>query len=137
MPQHPPSREGTLGANASGHPAARGTAKPPQGHHTSPLSACQMHVLHLRNLCLYLGFILNDEKYDLMPSQTFNFLGMNFNTTTMLVSPSPQRLQRLHEVLSGLYRQHLIPVRSLYSLLGTMESLSNLVPLGRSRKRPF
>ncbi|KAL8568908.1 hypothetical protein ACOMHN_017080 [Nucella lapillus] len=105
MPQLPPSREGTLGANASGHPAARGTAKPPQGHRTLPLSACQMHVLHLRNLCLCLGFILNEEKYDLMPSQTFNFLGMNFNTTTMLVSPSPQRLQRLHELLSGLYRQ--------------------------------
>ncbi|KAL8590051.1 hypothetical protein ACOMHN_034282 [Nucella lapillus] len=98
---------------------------------------CQMHVLHLRNLCLCLGFLLNEEKCDLTPSQTFNFLGMKFNTTTMLVSPAPKRVLRLHELLSGLYRQNSTPVRSLYSLLGTMESLSNLVPLGRSRKRPF
>ncbi|KAL8608220.1 hypothetical protein ACOMHN_016675 [Nucella lapillus] len=71
-----------------------------------------MHVLHLRNLCLCLGFILNEEKYNLMPSQTFNFLGMNFNTTTMLVSPSPHRLQRLHELFRAL-QANLIPVRSL------------------------
>ncbi|KAL8609039.1 hypothetical protein ACOMHN_065265 [Nucella lapillus] len=98
---------------------------------------CQMHVLHLRNLCLCLGFLLNEEKCDLTPSQTFNFLGMKFNTTTMLVSPAPKRVLRLHKLLSGLYRQNSTPVRSLYSLLGIMESLSNLVPLGRSRKRPF
>ncbi|KAL8580113.1 hypothetical protein ACOMHN_061227 [Nucella lapillus] len=47
-----------------------------------------------------------------MPSQTFNFLGMNFNTITMLVSPSPHRLQRLHELLRAL-QANLIPVRSL------------------------
>ncbi|KAL8602813.1 hypothetical protein ACOMHN_061047 [Nucella lapillus] len=98
---------------------------------------CQLHVLHLRNLCLCLGFLLNEEKCDLTHSQTFNCLGMKFNTTTMLVSPAPKRVLRLHELLSGLYRQNSTPVRSLYSLLGTRESLSNLVPLGRSRKRPF
>ncbi|KAL8618739.1 hypothetical protein ACOMHN_015149 [Nucella lapillus] len=48
------------------------------------------HVLHLRNLCLCLGFLLNEEKCDLTPSQTFSFLGMKFNTTTMLVSPAPK-----------------------------------------------
>ncbi|KAL8573179.1 hypothetical protein ACOMHN_036164 [Nucella lapillus] len=71
-----------------------------------------------------------------MPSQTFNFMGMNFNTTTMLVSPSPHRLQRLHELLRAL-QANFIPVKSLTPCWAPWSFFSNLVPLGRSRKHPF
>ena len=45
---------------------------------------CRGHLEFVLNLCSNLGFILNDEKSDLIPSQSFLYLGMCFDTDASL-----------------------------------------------------
>ena len=45
---------------------------------------CLSHSEFVLNLCSNLGFILNDEKSDLIPSQSFLYLGMCFDTDASL-----------------------------------------------------
>ena len=98
---------------------------------------CLGHSEFVLNLCSNLGFILNDEKSDLIPSQSFLYLGMCFDTVKWTVSPSPQRLARLQESLLVALTVQTAPVRMLASLLGMMESMALLLPLGRLHKRQF
>ena len=96
---------------------------------------CSSQLKVVLNYCHKLGFILNQEKSDLVPSQEFLYLGMAFNTRDWVVSPSPQRLERFQELLEYLLSVQDAPARLMASLLGTMESLALLLPLGRLHKR--
>ena len=87
------------------------------------------------DLCIKLGFVLNEEKTDLVPAQQFVYLGMSFDTVSWLVAPSPQRLLRLQNTLSYVRSAGSVTARCLASLLGSMESMSLLLPLGRLHKR--
>ena len=98
---------------------------------------CLQHLHRVLSLCHELGFVLNEEKSELTPSQVFTYLGMSFNTVIWTVSPSSLRVTRLQERLASLLAVPAASARSLAGLLGTMESLSLLLPLGRLHKRPF
>ena len=98
---------------------------------------CLQHLQRVLSLCHELGFILNEEKSELSPKQVFTYLGMSFNTTAWTVSPSYLRIERLQNRLSSLIAAPVASARKLAGLLGTMESLSPLLPLGRLHKRPF
>ena len=103
----------------------------------STQAQCRSHTDSILALCSRLGFSLNPEKCDLTPAQSFTYLGMAFDTTKWLVKPSPQRLERLSTLLQSLLGQSHAPARQLAALLGQMESLSPLIPLGRLHKREF
>ena len=90
-------------------------------------------MIHAESLC----FSVNLEKSELTPSQTFTYLGMTFDTRTMLVTPKRRRLVVLSALLMDLRSQPSATARRLSSLLGMMESLAPLVPLGRLHKRPL
>ena len=98
---------------------------------------CQAHVSKAMDLALSLGFRPNFKKSELSPSQRFTFLGMDFNSVDMTVAPSADRLGRLSRSLALLASRESASARSLASLLGQMESLAPLLPLGRLWKRPF
>ena len=100
-------------------------------------SQCQAHSQFVLNLCMRLGFVLNDEKSELIPSQKFLYLGIQFDSVNWTVIPSPQRLFRLQETLLLIMSLREASARVLASLLGMMESLSLLLPLGRLHKRQF
>ena len=100
-------------------------------------SLCLGHSQIVLDLCMRLGFVLNEEKSDLIPSQTFLYLGMQFDTVSWTISPSPQRILRLQETLLLILSLQEAPARVLASLLGMMESMSLLLPLGRLHKRQF
>ena len=89
------------------------------------------------NLCSKLGFTLNLEKSDFVPAQTFTFLGMTFDTLKWKVSPSWDRCLKLQTVLRSLQLHPHTSARSIASLLGTMESMSPILTLGRLFKRPL
>jgi len=57
-------------------------------------SRSNKHSLAVVNLARSLGFILNGMKCSLTPSQTFTHLGMRFDTVSMLVRPTPERIER-------------------------------------------
>lgn len=98
---------------------------------------CRTHIAQTMDLTLSLGFRPNEKKSELEPSQRFTFLGMDFDTVRMTVAPSQERLRRLHRALTHLACRQSASARSLASLLGQMESLAPLLPLGRLWKRPF
>lgn len=96
---------------------------------------CLQHSKVVLDLCARLGFILNEEKSDLVPAQRFQYLGMTFDTVLWTVAPSPQRIHRLQEALLRARESHMVTSRSLASILGSMESMALLLPLGRLHKR--
>lgn len=98
---------------------------------------CKSHVSQAMELTLALGFRPNLKKSGLDPAQKFVFLGMDFDSVRMTVAPSQERLSRLHRALTHLACRQSASARSLASLLGQMESLAPLLPLGRLWKRPF
>ena len=97
--------------------------------------ACRQQAQVVLDLCMSLGFVLNEEKTDLVPSQQFLYLGMAFNTVDWTVAPSPQRIVRLLDSLSLARASESVSARCLASILGSMESMSLLLSLGRLHKR--
>ena len=100
-------------------------------------SLCESQTTEVVSLAQSLGFQVNWEKSDLVPKQVFDFLGMRFNTISFVVCPTAERLTKLAQLLQSLLRKSSASARSLSSLLGSMESLAPLLPLGRLHKRPF
>jgi hypothetical protein len=84
-----------------------------------------------------LGFTLNYDKSELVPSQRFVYLGMEFDTVAWTVRPALPRVESLLSLLEKLLRLDAASARQIASLLGTLESLAPLVHLGRLRKRPL
>ena len=100
-------------------------------------AACLSQTLDVQRTAESLGFVLNLPKSDLRPSQSFEYLGMSIDTRTMLVRPGAKRLLHLADLLAQLRPLPSASARQLSSLLGLMESLATLVPLGRLHKRPL
>ena len=98
---------------------------------------CMEHRDQVMNAAISLGFCINLIKSELNPSQTFTYLGMSFDTRTMLVYPKRKRIDTLLSTIARLRRQSHASARQLASLLGMMESLAPLLLLGRVHKRPF
>ena len=98
---------------------------------------CLAHTLEVRQTAESMGFVLNLEKSELSPSQSFDYLGMSIDSRTMTVKPGAKRLRHLADLLSLLRPQSRASARQLAALLGVMECLSALVPLGRLHKRPL
>ncbi|MES9880172.1 MAG: reverse transcriptase domain-containing protein [Sedimenticola sp.] len=84
-----------------------------------------------------LGLIPNLEKSELIPSQNFNYVGMNFLTVEGVVRVP---LDRVQDVLNTVFRvldKVMITAREFLSLLGTLNATANLVDLGRLHLRPL
>ena len=103
----------------------------------SSRSLCQAHTRLLLDVSDRLGFLINRRKSDLCPAQSFTYLGMVFDTVSFTVRPSLPRVLKLQSLLSSLLKKEFASARTLTSLLGMMESLSGLLPLGRLHKREF
>lgn len=94
-----------------------------------------LHSRRLLKIILDLGFIPNWEKSELVPVQVFNFLGARFNLVTGHIGPSQDRIKTLSQSLILLLKTKQASARRLHSILGQMESMARLLPLGRAYKR--
>ena len=102
---------------------------------SSPL--CRDHTQQVVTTASDLGFSPHWEKSSLDPSQEFVFLGMSFNTKTFKVSPTEDRIARFIALRDFLLLAEVASARRLHSLLGQMESMAPLLPLGHLHKREF
>ncbi|MES9883340.1 MAG: reverse transcriptase domain-containing protein [Sedimenticola sp.] len=103
----------------------------------------QSRTLLLRNLStlwdliLSLGLIPNLEKSELIPSQNFKYVGMNFLTDQSILRLPEERIAStlavVFEVLNATSRS----ARRLLSLLGTLSAAAGLLQLGRLHLRPL
>ena len=85
----------------------------------------------------HLGWVINFSKSDLVPSQQFDFIGMQFNTCVYTVAPLPKMRVKIQNTLDHWRSHPLISARDLHRLLGMLTFMATLVPRGRLRLRPI
>ena len=84
-----------------------------------------------------LGWIVNQEKSSLIPSQILTYLGAVLDLKTGRVCPSPQRVQVLQDTVLSLVSHHRAPARLWLRVLGLMASMVDVVPYCRLFMRPI
>ena len=84
-----------------------------------------------------LGWLINFQKLELVPTQKLDFLGYHFDLQRGLVFPTQKKLDRLKVQTVSIRKSLVLTPRKLMSLIGTLASLEKTVPLGRLHMRPF
>ena len=84
-----------------------------------------------------LGWIINQEKSELKPTQVFSFVGYEYHLDSALVRPTHERWLKLQDLILRLKSKHVLTARCLMSLIGLLASMEKMVPEGRLHMRPF
>lgn len=84
-----------------------------------------------------LGLIINQEKSDLIPSQNFIFIGMEFITQINVVRVPRDRVLGILDLISWIRRQTAVTARTFLSLLGKLSASAQFIVLGRLHLRPL
>ena len=92
---------------------------------------------NLVKLVQELGWLINFQKSELVPTQNLDFLGYHFDLQRGLVFPTQKKLDRLKVQTVSIRKSLVLTPRKLMSLIGTLASLEKTVPLGRLHMRPF
>ena len=98
-------------------------------------TVARQHVRELLSLCHSLGIVINDEKSDLVPSQSATYLGMTIDTVAAKVFPTLARVEKFLSVAEQFLTVTTPLARLWQVLLGHLSSLEKLVPHGRLRMR--
>ena len=92
------------------------------------------NVQDLLSLCRSLGIVIN-EKSDLIPSQTANYLDMTIDTGAVRIFPSLARVEKFLSVAETFCTMTAAPVQLWQVVLGHLASLERLVPHSCLRMR--
>ena len=84
-----------------------------------------------------LGLVVNTDKCELVPSQRFVFVGIDFNLANGTTRPAPHRVQNLLLSLQTFTSLRAPPAIKWQQLLGHMTSLKKLTLRGRLHIRPL
>ena len=76
-----------------------------------------------------LGFLVNEGKSQLIPTQTPAFLGSPLDLLNMLVFPSERRILRATRLAASLLVRTAQPAKTWQRFLGHLSSLCELVPM--------
>ena len=87
------------------------------------------------DLCMELGIMVNPEESNFVQSQKVLYLRTVLDSRTLVASPSPDRIARLLSLGGDFLSSVQQPTACWRSLLGTLSSLTHLVPGGRLRMR--
>ncbi|XP_071814758.1 uncharacterized protein [Apostichopus japonicus] len=84
-----------------------------------------------------LGWIINQTKSQLTPTQTIQFLGARLDSTTGIASPSEQRIEAVRAATAQIISSQESPTGMWLRALGLISSLVDVVTLCRLRMRPL
>ncbi len=84
-----------------------------------------------------LGLIPNLEKSDLIPSQDFCYVGMNFLTSVGIVRVPLERTQSILDLVFSVLDVSVITARKFLSLLDVLNAAADFLDLGRLHMRPL
>ena len=84
-----------------------------------------------------LGWIINQEKSELKPTQVFSFVGYEYHLDSALLKPTQERWLKLQDLILRLKSKHVLTARCLMSLIGLLASTEKMVPEGHLHMRPF
>ncbi|CAG2227331.1 unnamed protein product [Mytilus edulis] len=77
------------------------------------------------------------EKSEIIPSQDFVFLGEHFLTSVGLVLPPEEKFTKLCQKIHLFLTVQSVTARQFLQLLGLLNSLADVIPLGRLHIRPL
>ena len=97
----------------------------------------QVNTQAVVDLTQSLGWIINQEKSELKPTQVFSFVGYEYHLDSALVKPTQERWLKLQDLILRLKSKHVLTARCLMSLIGLLASMEKMVPEGRLHMRPF
>ena len=97
----------------------------------------QVNTQAVVDLTQSLGWIINQEKSELKPTQVFSFVGYKYHLDSALVKPTQERWLILRDLILRLKSKHVLTARCLMSLIGLLASTEKMVPEGRLHMRPF
>ena len=93
------------------------------------------HTKYTLQMVKNLGFIPNLKKSDLIPTQEFTFIGMEFLTHQNIVPAD--RVKALILIIKTILSQNQFSARTFLSLLGKLSTAADLILLGRLHLRPL
>ena len=91
----------------------------------------RQHVQQQLTLCRSLGIVINEEKSDLSPSRSVEYVGMIIGTVSARAFPTKTRIQKFLSLAKKFLSQPNPPAQRWQVLLGHMSSLEKLVPRAR------
>ena len=97
----------------------------------------QVNTQAVVDLTQSLGWIINQEKSELKPTQVFSFVGYEYHLDSALVKPTQERWLKLQDLILHLKSKRVLTARCLMSLIGLLASMEKMVPEGRLHMRPF
>ena len=97
----------------------------------------QVNTQAVVDLTQSLGWIINQEKSELKPTQVFSFVGYEYHLDSALVKPTQERWLKLKDLILRLKSKRVLTARCLMSLIGLLASTEKMVPEGRLHMRPF
>ena len=96
----------------------------------------QVNTQAVVDLTQSLGWIINQEKSELKPTQVFSFVGYEYHLDSALVKLTQQRWLKLQDLILQLPQKHVLTARCLMSLIRLLASTEKMVPEGL-HMRPF
>ena len=97
----------------------------------------QVNTQAVVDLIQSLGWIINQEKSELNPTQVFSFVGYEYHLDSALLKPTQERWLKLQDLILQLKSKHVLTARCLMSLIGLLASKEKMVPEGHLHMRPF
>ena len=97
----------------------------------------QVNTRAVVDLTQSLGWIINQEKSKLKPTQVFSFVGYEYHLDSALVKPTQERWLKLQDLILRLKSKHVLTARCLMSIIGLLASMEKMVPEGHLHMRPF
>ena len=98
-------------------------------------SEAKKNVQDLLLLCHFLGIVINEEKSNLVPSQSANCLGMTIDTGAARIFLSLARVEKFLSVAETFCTLSVPPTQLRQVVLGLLASLERLVPHSQLRMR--
>jgi hypothetical protein len=86
---------------------------------------------------LYLGFLISWKKSQILPSQDFFVLGEHYRTDLGLIFPPEEQFQSFCQKILIFSNSPSVTARQFSQLLSFLNSLADVVPLGRLHIRPL
>ena len=82
-----------------------------------------------------LGFVINESKCQIEPSNRFTYLGCVWNTSDWKVQLKQKRVENIRSSATALVEKGTVTLRSVAQFIGRIQSAVGIVPLARARAR--
>jgi ribonuclease HI len=98
---------------------------------------CDEQAATLVKLCYTLGLMVNFKKSELIPSQRFTFIGIDFDLLEGKIYPTAKNVGKILDAVAQFLRCPNQTAKDWESLLGILGSQDRFIPWGRFHLRPI